>query len=171
MTLVYLLWMRELESNQMLPGYEPDVEAVSLSREIRMIAQGACRQLPNAGIRPLRAKMESKLLTGKVLRKLHRTEMLSVGGLVRNEDKGRTEQTQKYIPLIQWLKSPGNKQLGVSVEAWQQRKKEQRRIRRIKKGSNPVGPSKLATIRRLLKEVTEKKESEQKERLRLEAAS
>lgn len=32
-----LIWLREPESNWMFSGYEPDVEAVSLSREVQIL--------------------------------------------------------------------------------------------------------------------------------------
>ena len=112
--------------------------------------------------------MESKLLKGKVLRNMHRAEMFAIGGLTRDttERKGR-EKTVKYVALVPWLKR--QPELKASVEVWLKHKGEHRKPRRIRKGSNPVSPSKLRTAHELL--AKKRAWEEQKKNERQEAAS
>lgn len=88
--------------------------------------------------------MADKPLSGKVLRKHHRTAMYANGGLIQRKDRDGneySEKTEKYQSLRAWLRDGANKRLQSEAEGWLQRKREQKPAGRIKGPNDPHRPS------------------------------
>lgn len=69
-------------------------------------------------------------MNGKTLRNMHRTAMRRDGGLVQGKEG--YEKTNKYLSLKEWLREQGNKKLQQAIGEWKERKRLQRKVRRIR---------------------------------------